>query len=140
MIAIDTNVLVYAFDMNEPLKQAIAKRVIDSLGQTGQGVMLWQVACEFLACLRKWENANRITRAEAMLFYNQGTTLFPLQLPQPTILAKSFDLRNRFSLIHWDSLLISACLNAGVSILYSEDLAAGANYDAVQVINPFPSI
>lgn len=137
MIAIDTNVLVYAFDITEPSKQAIAKSVIDSMGQTGQGVMLWQVACEFLACLRRWENASRISKDESRLFFNQGTTLFPLHLPQPIIFERSFDLRNRYSLSHWDSLLISACLNAGISTLYSEDLSAGASYESVQILNPF---
>ena len=32
MIAIDTNVLVYASDINEPAKQEVAKNVIDDLG------------------------------------------------------------------------------------------------------------
>ena len=139
MIAIDTNVLVYAFDINEPSKQEIAKNVIDSLGRSGQGVMLWQVACEFLACLRRWENANRISAGETRLFFAQGTTLFPIQLPQSIILEKSFDLRSRYSLSHWDSLLISACLLTGVSLLYSEDLSAGATYDTVQILDPFAS-
>ena len=102
--------------------------------------MLWQVACEFLACLRRWENANRISPAEARLFFSQGTTLFPIQLPQPGILEKSFDLRSRYSLSHWDSLLISACLWADASLLYSEDLSAGATYETVHILDPFASV
>lgn len=137
MIAIDTNVLIYAFDINEPAKQEIAKNVIDVLGRAGEGVMLWQVACEFLACLRRWEHANRISQAETRLFFTQGATLFPIQLPQPSILEKSFDLCSRYSLSHWDSLLIPACLLANVDLLYSEDLSAGATYDTVQILNPF---
>jgi predicted nucleic acid-binding protein len=48
-----------------------------------------------------------------------------------------FDLRARFSLSHWDSLLLAACKDAGVTTLYSEDMDAGTDYDGLTVVNPF---
>ena len=47
------------------------------------------------------------------------------------------DLSFRYSLSHWDSLLLAACVDAGVDTLYSEDLDAGMTYDTVTVVNPF---
>jgi predicted nucleic acid-binding protein len=46
-------------------------------------------------------------------------------------------LSSRYSLSHWDSLLLAACEDAGVDTLYSEDLDDGMTYDAVTVVNPF---
>lgn len=51
----------------------------------------------------------------------------------------SFDLTSRYSLSHWDSLLVAACLEAGIDTLYSEDMGDGAVYDSLTVINPLKS-
>ena len=52
MTAIDTNVLIYGCDHSVVEKQRVARQVVaDSVG----GVLLWQVACEFIAASRKLE-------------------------------------------------------------------------------------
>ncbi len=53
------------------------------------------------------------------------------------VLRRSLDLSSRYSLSHWDSMLLAACLEAEVDTLYSEDFSAGAAYDTVTVVNPF---
>lgn len=49
----------------------------------------------------------------------------------------SFHLHVRFSLSHWDSLLLAACKEAGVTTLFSEDMDSGTDYDGLTVVNPF---
>jgi len=138
MNAIDTNILVYAVDTSEPQKQAQAIQLLDDLSKRSEPlVLLWQVAVEFIACLRRWENANRITRANVLAYQTQFLDPHMIVMPSPSTLQSSLDLSDRYSLSHWDSLLIAACLDAGVQSLYSEDLAAGMKYDSVSVINPF---
>ncbi len=34
-------------------------------------------------------------------------------------------------------MLVAACIEAGVTTLYSEDMADGADYDGVRIVNPF---
>ena len=34
-------------------------------------------------------------------------------------------------------MLLAACKEAGVDTLYSEDMAAGTNYDGLTIVNPF---
>ena len=34
-------------------------------------------------------------------------------------------------------MLLAACQKAGVTTLYSEDMADGMNYDGVAIVNPF---
>ena len=52
MIAVDTNILFYVHDPRAPAKQATAASLVQSLMD---GVLLWQVACEYLAASRKLE-------------------------------------------------------------------------------------
>ena len=49
MIALDTNVLIYACDRSSPDRQKRAAELID---RATDGVLLWQVACEFVVSLR----------------------------------------------------------------------------------------
>ena len=63
--------------------------------------------------------------------------MFPLQVPSAASFKTSFDLRSRFSLSHWDSMLLAACKEAGVDTLYSEDMSAGTDYDGLVIVNPF---
>ncbi len=138
MTAIDTNVPVYAFDRDDPVRQQKAKDLISNLmNRPEETLLLWQVAVEFLNCLRRWESKGKITPTEVEAYFHDVWTMFPLQLPMGSYIDRSFDLRRRYMLSHWDSLLLAACQEAGVTRLYSEDLQNGATYDGVTVINPF---
>ena len=46
MIALDTNVLIYACDKADLKRQQVA---LDLVSSAADGVLLWQVACEFVA-------------------------------------------------------------------------------------------
>jgi hypothetical protein len=52
MIAVATNVLLYVHDPRDPDKQATAASLMQSLTD---GVLIWQIACEYLAASRKLE-------------------------------------------------------------------------------------
>jgi predicted nucleic acid-binding protein len=54
--------------------------------------------------------------------------------PESVLLA--LDIENRYETSFWDALILQAAERSGATILYSEDLAAGQTYGAVQVVNP----
>ncbi len=138
MNAVDTNVLVYFVDADDPTKQAQAIALLDKLAQEATPTILpWQVAVEFLSFLRRQQNAGKITAADTQRNLQQMETMFPIRLPSQAVLAESVDLSVRHSLSHWDSLLLAACIEAGITTLYSEDLSDGTTYDSVTVVNPF---
>ena len=138
MIAIDTNVLVYSVDHGNPVKQARARTVIHSVLACGESTVLpWQVAVEFLAKLRKWEAAGKLSADEVARRFNEFLTAWVVAIPTVKIFPLAMQLYGRYSLSHWDSLLIAACQDAGVTRLYSEDMQHGADYDGVKIINPF---
>jgi predicted nucleic acid-binding protein len=138
MNALDTNILVYSFDRDEPVKRAKAVRLIDRLvEEEAETILPWQVAAEFLSCLRRWEREKRIGRQETLGNLERLDSMFRCVLPTQAVLRKSLDLSSRYSLSHWDGMLVAACIEAGVHTLYSEDLASGTQYDSVAVVNPF---
>jgi len=102
-------------------------------------VVPWQVAGEFLACMRRWQDAGRIKQSDTKAYLTHFLAPLPIILPTTNSLGLSLHLSNRFSLSHWDSMLLAACIEAGVDVLYSEDLTSAASYDSVRVINPFAS-
>jgi len=138
MIAIDTNVLLYSIDFDEPVKQPLAQHFLDQLLVSGQRTLLpWQVLVEFLGNLRKKENSGLITPVQVESYFSRFSRLFPIVVPDSAILPIYFALKQKYSLSHWDTLLLAACKHSGVTILYTEDLASNADYFGVLVINPF---
>ncbi len=87
--------------------------------------------------MRRGESMGRISRADVAANIRDVLAMFPLVLPSENVIRLSLNLSSRFSLSHWDSMLLAACSEAGVDTLCSEDLDAGATYDGVTVTNPF---
>jgi predicted nucleic acid-binding protein len=138
MNAFDANVFAYAFDDDEPIKNAKTNELLDRLlRHPSETIIPWQVAGEFLAVLRKWQDAGRVTSKDVSDYFRDFRGMFPLKKPQLKIFATSMSLRSRYSLSDWDSMLLAACKLAKVDILYSEDMSHGTSYDGVTVINPF---
>lgn len=138
MNAVDTNVFVYALDVDEPAKHAKAQELLDRLvQQQADTMLLWQVAAELLSCLRRWESAGQIAVADVEEDFGDVFGMFPLHIPSARVFQISFDLRSRYSLSHWDSMLLAACKEAGVTTLYSEDMDPGTDYDGLTIVNPF---
>ncbi len=99
--------------------------------------MPWQVASEFVNALRRWESRQVISGENVNDFVGWMIEMFPIVTPQHMTVLTALDLSRRYGLSHWDSMLLAACIEAGVTTLYSEDLSNGMRYDSVLVVNPF---
>lgn len=133
MNAVDTNILIYVHDSRDPAKQATADALVQSLTSA---VLLWQVACEYIAASRKlvgsgysvemaWQDIRRLQ------------TVWELKLPTLNVLWRADGMMSRYSLSSWDALLVAACLEAGVTRLYTEDFDDSVRAEGLEVINPF---
>lgn len=61
--AIDTNVLVYAIDYGDPLKQAKAVSLARRF-RPNDALPLWRVAAEYLSCIRRFAAAEKSRAAD----------------------------------------------------------------------------
>lgn len=78
-----------------------------------------------------------MSRRESRRYLAAVRSSFTFVLPTPAVLDRALDLTDRFSLSHWDSMLLAACLEAGATRLYTEDMGAPIQYDSLQLVNPF---
>ena len=138
MNAVDTNVLIYSVDRNDPVKQIKAQQLLQ---QFRVGVeptfLLWQVLGETAQQFRRWEDQRRLTHAEFVQHVRSFRYLFPLVLPTADVFDHALDLSERYSLSHWDSMVLGACQAVGVTSFYTEDMGAPRVIDGIQLVNPF---
>ena len=138
MNAIDTNILLYSVDRNDPAKQRKAQELLMQLHLAGdQTVLLWQVLGETAQQLRRWRDQGRLTTAEYAQHINAFKNIFPLVMPTPDAFDCALSLSERFSLSHWDSMILGACQAAGATRLYTEDIGAPRVIDGIELVNPF---
>ena len=135
MNAVDTNILIYAQDPRDPTKKSVANSLIGSLSD---GILFWQVICEFVAASRKLEpfgyDCEKAFR-DVREIGRSWDTVFP----DWATLDGAMKLMSQRSISFWDALIISECLLNGVVRLYSEDLDTHNGIDGLEIINPFRS-
>jgi predicted nucleic acid-binding protein len=132
MNAVDTNILIYVNDPRDLSKQAIAASLISSLTD---GVLIWQVACEYLAASRKLEPLG-YSRTQAYQYIRDLQQVWYTALPTWAIIDRAEELMTRFNLSHWDSMVVAACLETNVESLYTEDFGY-SDIDGLKIVNPF---
>ena len=133
MNAVDTNILIYVHDRRNARKQEIAESLVRTLPQ---GVLLWQVACEYISASRKLEPFG-YNKEKAWQDIHKLRELWVTQLPTWEMFERTEHLLTRYSLSSWDAFILAACLEAGVTRLYSEDFDASAQAEGLEILNPF---
>lgn len=133
MIALDTNVLIYCCDKRVLRRQQTA---LELVAATTDAVLPWQVAREFIAATRKLANQG-FTPAHAWQRLAEFLALFPLIQPTAAILERARGLHLQQRWAFWDAMLVSACIETGVSRLYSEDLPGRTRIEGLDIVNPF---
>jgi predicted nucleic acid-binding protein len=138
MNAVDTNVLLYSVDRNEPVKQLKAQQLLQQLHSSAEPtILLWQILGELTQQLRRWRDQGRLTPTEFSQHVRAFRHLFPFVLPTPEAFDAAIDLSERFSLSHWDSMILGACRAAGATRLYTEDMGSPGTIDGIELVNPF---
>lgn len=137
MNAIDTNILLYSIDKREPVKQGKAGALLQSLAaSTGSTVLPWQALAESVNQLRRWQDSGFLTQPEFDQHSQSWRSMFPIAFPTIGVLDHALDLAKRYSLSHWDSMILGACKEAGVTTLYTEDMGSPTTIDGIQLVNP----
>ena len=133
---IDTNVFVYSFDKNQPLKQARSLALIQSGLQTGLGIISTQVIQEFLnVATRKFSVPMKPEDSQAYL----RLVLNPLcqVYPDLALYESCLTIQSEVGYSFYDSLIVAAAVRTECETLYSEDLNAGREIHGVKIKNPY---
>jgi predicted nucleic acid-binding protein len=133
---LDTNIFVYSFDRSSAAKARRATELIREALTTQKGIVSYQVVQEFFnVALRRFSQPMQPADAEQYL----GTVFRPLLSVHSSqaLYAEALHLHAQSGLSWYDSLIVSAALEAQCGLLFTEDLQHGQRFGSLQVRNPF---
>jgi predicted nucleic acid-binding protein len=126
----DTNVLIYAFALDDP-RNARAEELLAS-----RGTISVQILNEFVSVARRkllmsWRDVKQALDAFRVLF--------PSPLPMSKEMHEAaLKIAERHGCGIYDALVVAAALEAGCAILFSEDFQDGQTIDGrLTIRNPF---
>ena len=132
-VFVDTNVIVYANDPRDQVKQAAAIDCIRRTIRDGTGAISTQVLLEYAAVA-----VSKLRHDLATVFRQlQLLEAFEVVVMTPPLVRLALEIQARYRIEFWDASIIAAASSANCSLLLSEDLNAGQVYSGVRVENPF---
>ena len=131
----DANVLVYAYDPRDPVKQQRALDLLTDAMANDTGILSAQALAEFFnAITRKMPAPLSIADAEQAIVRFAAMPVVPLDLD---LVQRAVSVCQRYQISYWDAQIVAAAAGAGCARIISEDLNPGQSYDGVVVVNPF---
>jgi len=130
---IDSNVLLYAIDDEDPIKRTVSRTVLRQLMESQNGVVSTQVLQEFAAVATRKFGVSP-TQAKAAL---RSWAALDTVLLTTGVIYDAIDEMTLSRLSFWDSLIIAAAASAHCTELLTEDLQPGQTIRGVTVRNPF---
>jgi len=131
---IDSNILVYAYDVTDPAKQQAAQALIRK-AVAGGFVISTQVLAEFAATLL--HKVVPTPSSETVVSLLDALAPIPLITPDGDMVRRAVEARDSYGLHFYDGMIVAAAEKAGCERIWSEDLNAGQEYFGVKVANPF---
>jgi predicted nucleic acid-binding protein len=133
---LDTNIFVYSFDQSAPAKASRAAQLIREALTTQKGVVSYQVVQEFFNVALKRFSKPMPTADAGQYLIAVFRPLLAVHSSQ-ALYAEALFLHAQSGLSWYDSLIVSAAIQARCEILFSEDLQHGQRFGPLQVRNPF---
>lgn len=131
---LDTNVLVYAIDKDEPVKQRIAQELLRE-PTDGSFVLSTQVLAEFYVTATR-KLSRPLSEADAEAAVGRLAHL-PVVSVDRFVVMDAIKTSRRHQLSLWDALIIRSAEIGGCDRVSTEDLADGAEIHGIRIENPF---
>jgi predicted nucleic acid-binding protein len=134
-IFLDTNILVYAHDLDAGAKHSIALQIVKDLWEQKLGVLSTQVLQEFYVSVTR-KIGNPISRFEAReiirTYASWGT-----REATPVSVIRASEIEEQYRISFWDALIVVAAYEAKVHKILTEDFNAGQLIEGILIENPF---
>lgn len=134
---IDSNVLIYAYNVDASVKHEIAKGLLRNLWSNRAGVLSLQVLQEF------YVNVTRkiplpLSKGSARAAVSTYTVWCTETTPAD--ISAAFRIEDESQISFWDALIVASALRGGADRILSEDFSAGQRIAGVLIENPFVSV
>lgn len=135
-VLIDTNLLIYLYDQNQPVKQAQAKHTLERLELNRSGRLSVQSLAEFFSvAIRKISPP--LTPDEALEQVDLFTRLWSVFDLTPMIVIEACRGVRDHQLSYCDAQIWATARLNQVPLVFSEDFSDGSILESVRFINPF---
>jgi predicted nucleic acid-binding protein len=134
---VDTNVLIYAHDVDAKAKHEVAKRVLRELWSQRAGVVSMQVLQEFYVNVTR-KIASPLPKDAARLVVN-SYSIWCVDTTPAEIFA-AFRIEDESRIGFWDGLIVASAAKSGATRILSEDLNAQQRIAGIRVENPFAQL
>ena len=131
---VDTNILIYAHDISAGYKHDRARKLLESLWTSGEGVLSMQVLQELCINLRR--KASRPMAIDEIRHLIQDYLAWEVIVNRAESVIEALEIEVRYKISFWDALIVHAAESSGAAVLYSEDLSSRQHYGPVEVVNP----
>ncbi|MCK5055877.1 MAG: PIN domain-containing protein [Candidatus Aminicenantes bacterium] len=131
-IFIDTNILVYSMDSNDPGKKEKCRNILKNIREKQNGVISTQVLQEF------YVTTTKKLKVEPFIVKNIIHSLenFEIVTINVEIIKEAIDCSILNQISFWDSLIIAAAEYSRCDQVWTEDLNNGQIIRGVKIYNP----
>src|SRR5260370_8647478 len=134
---VDTNVLIYAHDVDAKSKHVTAKNILRELWAARTGVLSMQVLQEF------YVNVTRKIRSplpkESARLVVSSYSIWCVETT-PAELSVAFRMEDESRIGFWDELIVAVAATSGARRLLSDDLNPGQKIAGIHIENPFAAV
>jgi len=131
---VDTNVLIYAHDVDAKAKHEKAKGVLRELWSQRTGILSLQVLQEFYVNVTR-KIATPLPKDVARIVVN-SYALWCVETT-PDEITTAFRIEDESRIGFWDALIVASAVKSGCVQIFSEDLNAKQIISGIRIENPF---
>ena len=131
---VDTNILIYAHDVDQTEKHPIARTLVTELLKTRRGVLSPQVLQEFYVNVTRKIAKPLTKRAAREIVEDFRVWCIDTTAAEVTT---AFRIEDEARISFWDALICASALKAGAEVILSEDMNSGQKVPGIRIENPF---
>ncbi len=134
-VFVDTNIIVYAYDVSAGEKHHKAVEIMKDIWSTGYGIISSQVLQEFFVNVTgKIPKPLNVPAAKEIV---KDLLKWKTVSINGEIILEAIDIHKEHKFSFWDSAIIAAAVEGGAGILLSEDLTDKYKIKGIVIKNPF---
>ena len=136
-VLVDTNILIYAADLQAGGKNVQAVQLIDDLKAQNRLVVSAQVLNEFDHAATRPNKPPSLSHDDAYQTIRDLADAVPVLPLTRAISLRALEAIPRHGLSFWDALIWAAAKENGIPVVYTEDSQHGRDIEGVRIVNRF---
>ncbi len=131
---IDTNILIYTYEVHDKVRQTTALSVLTNLHTSGRGYMSVKTLSEFFVVVRRIPHP--LTNEQALVELQKHSAIWPIFDLTPSIVVEAARGVKDHGFSYWDAQMWATAKIHNLTAIFTEDMNVGSKIEGVEIINP----